>query len=137
MADQTVTDANVLISSSVLAVKRCIAGAAVERGEPIYLDSADNYEGKPADASAAATAVVAGIALNQGGDQQPIDYVEEDPDFNPGFSCTEGEIYVLSATTGRICLKSDLGGTDYVSILGVGKANGKMYLRIINSGAQN
>lgn len=133
MSDISVTDANVL-ASSVAQVQRAIAGAAVERGQPIYLDSADGYSAKPADADAATTAVAVGIALNQADDGQPVDYVVEDPSFTPGGTTVPGTIYCVSTNAGGIAPWADLASGDFVTVLGVGLASNKLALKINVSG---
>jgi hypothetical protein len=134
MANQSITAANVAASASAV-IRRATAGGALTRGQPAYLDATDGNSGKAGDADAAASAQIVGIVLQDVADGQPFNYVVEDPDFDPGFSATAGEIYVLSATAGGICLVSDLGAGDYVTVLMIGKANGNVVLRIINSGA--
>lgn len=134
MADQSITAANVLASASAL-LRRALAGAALTRGQPLYLDAADNYEAKPGDADAEASSIIAGIALQDVAAGQPVDYAIEDDDFDPGFAATEGVVYYLSTTAGGVCLRSDVATGDFVSVLMIGKANGNVVLRIINSGA--
>lgn len=133
MSDITVTDASVLASSSAV-IQRAIAGAAIERGQPIYLDASDNYEAKPADADAAASAAAVGIALNQADAGQPVEYVTEDPGFTPGGTTVPGTIYVVSTGAGGIAPWADLGSGDFVTVLGVGLASNKLHLKIIPSG---
>lgn len=134
MADQSITAANVLASTSAL-IRRGFAGAALTRGQPVYLDSAASYVGKLADADAEATAEVVGIALQDVASGQPFDYAVEDPDFTPGFTATVGVHYYLSTTAGGICLRSDVGTGDYVSALMIATSTTKVNLKIHNSGA--
>lgn len=134
MGNQSVTAANVL-QSAAARLARVILGAAGARGQPVYLDPSDSNSAKLCDADAEASAEIFGILLNTGDDGQLADVVLEDPDFNPGFTCVLGEIYVLSTTAGAICLKSDLATGDYVTVVGVGNANGRLNYKPIISGA--
>lgn len=133
MADLTVTAANVVAGANARIVPGT-AGATITAGQLVYLDATDN-KFKLADADAAASAVLAGIALNGGANNQPID-VQFGGRINPGATVVVGTIYVASSTAGGIAPVSDLGASDYVSIIGVGVTAALIELQIHNSGVQ-
>lgn len=135
MADATVTAANVQPTSSTVAVQRTF-GATVTAGQTVYEDATDNRHCKLADADdTAATAAAIGIALNGGSDGQPGNIATEG-ELDPGFTATEGVLYVVSATAGGIAPIADLVTGDYVTILGVGNSDGNIDLSVFASGSQ-
>jgi hypothetical protein len=110
-----------------------IAGATITAGMPVYADGADTFQLKPAQADAAATAKVAGMALNSADDEQPIIF-QTDGVFKPGATVVIGETYALSAANpGKIAPYGDLVSTNRVTILGVGISTSEILLGIINS----
>lgn len=134
MADISVTATSVLKGTNAK-TGRGIAGATVTAGQPIYRDSSDNNELKPADANASdATATVIGIALHGSSDGQPLEYITEG---NLTFNAvlTSGTVYVASATAGGIAPVADLTTGWRTTILGVGTSTTNMYLSIFPSGA--
>lgn len=134
MADSVITAADVLASVSGL---QGTAGATITQGQVLYKDSSDSNKLKLADADSltAAAKVVEGIALNAASVGQPLSYVKTDANFDPGFTATEGEIYVLSGTAGAIAPEADLASGDAVVILGVGLSTGNIKLNVNNTGA--
>lgn len=132
MADLSVTAANVAKQSGTSVTGT--AGATITAGQVVYLDAADGKY-KLADASAATTDGVVGIALNGGADGQPLT-IQTSGIIDPGATATEGVVYCLSATAGGIAPVGDLVTNDYVTVLGVGNAGGNIVLSILASGAQ-
>jgi hypothetical protein len=97
------------------------AGGTVVRGNPLYRDVADGSQLKAADADAAASAVFAGFALNDAGDNQPVEYGYGDGTLTiGGTGVTIGQVYVISTTAGGIAPYSDLASGDFPTYLGVG-----------------
>ncbi|RMG90115.1 MAG: hypothetical protein D6706_20155 [Chloroflexi bacterium] len=134
MADLVITAANVLASSSA-SVASGIAGATITAGQPLYKDSADAYALKPAQADAATTDEVVGVALHGAADGQPIQYVVSDSALNLGATLVAGQVYVLSAASaGGVAPISDLTSGNYVSVLGVATTTSTLKLHVINSG---
>lgn len=134
MADLTITAANVLRTSGVIA--EGTAGATLTAGQPIYKDTSDNDEMKESDCTTSATtAVVEGITLNGASDGQPVAYLKAGGVMNLGATLTVGEIYVLS-TSGNISPEGDLTTADYVTIIGVATTAALITLTLDASGVQ-
>lgn len=136
MSDVATTAANVLASDQNDGIFRGVAGAAIAAGDVIARDTGNNNVIILADANGSAVAkVVAGVAVNSApGAGQPVDYVNEDPNFNPGGTIVEGKPYVLSATPGKMCPADDLAAGMALTVLGAGKANNKLNLKLIPGG---
>lgn len=134
MADATVTAASVATTSTTL-TRAVQWGGTITAGMAVYEDSSDNNDAKAADCTtSAATAACKGIALNGGADGQPGD-IAVGGELDPGFTATEGVIYVLSEA-GAICPSADLLTDDYVTIIGVGNASGNIDLIMKATGSQ-
>ena len=133
MVDLSVTAANVLASTGSGQVPGTY-GATVTAGKVVYQNtSTDDYDLADCTTSAA-TATVAGIALNGGADGQPASILTRGP-VDIGATVTVGTVYVLSES-GGICPAADLATDDYVSIIGVGTAADTIEVNILNSGVQ-
>lgn len=103
MADLTVTAANVRDASPVGVGKKInlLAAVAITAGQAVYLDTSGTAS--LADASAAGTAVVIGIALEGAAIGQPVPILVEG--FVTGFTLTSvayGTILSLSDTAGAV-----------------------------------
>lgn len=136
MADVTVTAAEVLPKTGVNATQTSEVtwGGTITAGLAVYRDTADNNDCKAADCLAAASAVVAGIAMNGGGDGQP-GQIAVSGNIDPGFTVAVGETYVLSEA-GAITPITDLATDDYVAIIGHGIDATTLRLNIQNLGVQ-
>lgn len=130
MADVTITTSAVRSSDLTEALKkRAISGYAFSAGQPLFQDPDTGKLGPCGTNDTDAANTLKGIALcSCPGANQPAFYVTDDALFEPGFTPVEGEVYVVSATPGRICPIGDLGPDDRVNIVGVGKAAGKFRL---------
>lgn len=118
MADISITAASVIKTASTLE-REGIAGGTITAGMPLYIDSADANALKPAQADAATTDDVAGIALHGASDGQPIKFAVGG-DLTLNAVLTAGTVYVLSANAaGGVAPWADLGSGDYVTIVGV------------------
>lgn len=129
MANVSITASAVKTSSSSSNLKVAgISGAAFTAGQPLY--QAVNGKLAPCGNNAVAPAnTLKGIALDScPGADQPCFYCPADANFEPGFTPTEGETYVVSSDVGAICPLSDLGSADTVNYVGTGKASGKLDL---------
>ena len=134
MADVTVVAAEVLPDSGTAVVYGTLGGT-VTAGQLVYLDTSTNTY-KLADAnSSAATATVAGIAMNGGVTGQPVAIAPNNCTLDPGFTVTVGTVYVCSATPGGIAPAADLTSGWRASIVGVGITASQLALRIYNSSA--
>jgi hypothetical protein len=132
MADVTVTATNVVKASDTVLLDG-ILGGTVTAGQTVYLDtSTGTYKLADANASAA-TAVVAGIAMNGGGSGQTV-RVAVGGTLNPGFTVGVGTPYFQSATAGGICPAADLASGMYTTVIGVGLTASSLKLIISNSG---
>ena len=118
MADVTWTPASTKVTSST-AVEHGVAGATIAPMDVVYLDASDG-EYKLADASAAATAVVRGIALHTSLDGQPLAIATGG---NLTMAITNStvdpsQLCVLSATAGKITTVGDLVAGNFTTIIG-------------------
>lgn len=122
MANLTITAASVVASTDALNTRTAegIAGEAIDAGEVVYIDSTDSYKLKLASAQNATEAEFVGIALNSAGLNQPVEYATQDLALAIGATVAVGEVYVVSATSGKIAPNADLIGADFVTIIGVG-----------------
>jgi len=129
MADLVITAANVAAAAGAK-LEYVTAGGTITAGMPVYKASDGDYEA--ADASALATSKVAGIALNNASDGQPLTIIGEG-DLNPGAVVAVGTIYVLSATAGGIAPDADILSTEFISIVGVADTTSNIKVKISNS----
>lgn len=137
MADKSVTAANVVASANAKTA-RGIAGETIAAGQVLYKLTTDQRL-YLADANAsAATADAVGIALHGASAGQPVEYVEEDPDFTPGFTLSlsvaaDSGVYVLSGTGGGIAPMDDLAANWFPVVLMVAKSATKANMKIVKS----
>lgn len=135
MSDLSVTAANVArvtSGSNQTQVKTGTAGGTITAGQVLYANTSGNLVAAQADA--ASTDEVAGIALHGASSGQPIAYAIGG-DLNPGATVVVGMVYALSAAAaGGIAPYADLTSGQYVSFLGVGITASNLRLGIINSG---
>lgn len=138
LTNQAPTPASVLSSTSNTGIKRIYvaAGVTVAPGDVIAKDS--TKLAILADANGDAYAKVpAGAALNGGGPGQPVDYVEEDPNFIPGFAVVAGIPYFLSTTPGKMgvmVVAADLAAGMVGVFLGIGKTTTTLNFKIVSGG---
>jgi len=120
-ADVAVTATSVTWVSGVRYITG-IAGATITAGQVVYLDTSVNTY-KLAKADAAATAVVAGIALDNTVSGRPMLIAPPGAVITPGGTNTAGTIFVLAAdTAGAWCAWADITIGQYVNILFSGTA---------------
>jgi hypothetical protein len=118
MADITVTAANVAPGTGAVVVTGTF-GETVTAGQAVYLKSSDS-EWYLANADAATTDDVVGIALNGGANGQPGS-VQTRGQITIGGTVAIGTVYVLSAAAaGGIAPVADLAATNLVTVVGVG-----------------
>jgi hypothetical protein len=130
MADLTITAANVTAGALATTVTGT-AGATITAGQLVYLDtSANTY--KLADANAAASSVVAGVALHGAASGQPLT-IQTSGTISIGATVAVGATYSISETAGGIAAIADLGTGTYISIVGVGATTSTIKLGILNS----
>lgn len=130
MADISVT-ASAVQKTSTTTVRKGVAGGTVTAGQPIYKDSTDNNDLKPAQADTAAKSKAIGVALHGASDGQPLEYATRgDVTFNAVL--TVGQVYVVSdAAAGGIAPVADLASGDYPTLLGVATTTTNLKLGIL------
>lgn len=133
MANLTQTAANVGLTDDGLATTLLtgLAGEALTQGQPVYLNG--SYYKCDADAGQP-NAVAKGIVLTPGATGETVVIAPTGTTIDVGATLTVGETYVVSATAGAIAPIGDLTTGDYVTILGVAKAAGKLVLDINATG---
>lgn len=130
MADLTIS--TVKVASDRSRTSTVQAGATIAIGELVYLNTAtQKYE--LADASAASTANVAGMAITPAAADEYFLFVASQ-DIELGAILTAGSFYYLSATAGKICPHADLVSTNVVSQLGYAESTSQMGINITNTG---
>ena len=132
MADLSITAANVGVSGSTAKVRIVQVGEAVEQGEAGYLDTVTSKY-KLADASAEATAVVAGVFLTPAS-ADGYAVMATSGGIDLGVTLTVAATLVLSDTAGKIMPIADLTAGEYSSTLGICTAADTLELKIDNSG---
>lgn len=131
-ADYTVTTASVVCSDEAV-IRRKFAAVTITTGKAVAVKvdgTLDLYDAN----GATPLNVFKGIALNTGGAGQPVDYVESDPEFTPGFTIAAGAIVIGSATAGGLAPAADLATGWYLTIIGVGIGSNKIDLNPFPSG---
>ena len=133
MADLTITAASVLPGSNAKK-KTGTAGASITAGQTVYLDSSDNkYKLFDADSATAAARELAGIALNNAANGQPLT-VQYEGDITIGATVVAGVTYVGSDTAGGIMPTADVETGDYVTVIGIGISTTQIRMKLIASG---
>lgn len=134
MADLTITASQVLKGANAT-TENLIAGEAITAGQVVYKSTSTNKALK-ADASAAATAVAYGIALNDANaDGAPVTVQTGGTiTLGAGAAPAAGAVYVVSATAGGIAPEGDILSTEFVTVLGIGDGSSGMKMGILVQG---
>jgi hypothetical protein len=140
MADLTISGTPL---ASVKAKKRKgTAGATITHGQTLYEDTSDlDSNGTPklkladADSTTAAVRKCAGTALHGAVSGEPIQYVEEDPEYTPGGTLVVGTSYYLSDTPGGIMPVADLEIGDYPTFLFVAYSTTQANMKMVQGTA--
>lgn len=127
MADLTIVADDVLVSGPALITG--IAGEAITPGDLVYVKAADSKLYK-AHSGTAAAADADGVAVNSAAIGQPITYTPSG-NLTTGGDVVVGQVYVVSATAGKICPDTDLEGGDYVTVVGIGKTTSLVQLLFV------
>ena len=136
MADVSFTAASFIAGSGAV-TEYGTAGEAVARGNAVYLKASDQEYYK-ADCTSADSDAVAGFALNDAGNGQPIKILSEGNVTcdNLSLSITGNNcVYVLSEA-GAICPVGDLAADDYVTVVGAATSATNLKVKIVVTGAQ-
>jgi len=137
MAELTITAASVL-SSTPSYWRDVTAGATVTRGQPVYKDTADSDEYKPAINTASASAAAEGIALNDADDGQPLKITTAGDTITIGATVDpEAGSYVVASTAGKIELVTDLASTEYITYIGEATSTTQIKLTFNATGVQH
>ncbi len=133
MADLSITTGNLQIASSRSRPQTVQAGSSIAIGKLVYLDSTSGkYE--LANADAAATATVAGIAVT-GASADGYFSMLQTTSLVLGATIVAGTPYYLSsANAGGIAPFADLGSGDTVTLLGFASTTSVLDLNIQSTG---
>lgn len=132
MADISVTAGNVAASTGAV-IATGTWGETITAGQAVYLKAADGRWWK-AQANAATTDEVAGIALNGGAAGQPGS-IQTRGVITIGATVVVGTVYVLSAAAaGGIAPEADLTTGNYVTIIGVATTAGAITMNLLTTG---
>lgn len=135
MADISVTAANVRPYSGAT-TKQVTAGGTVTAGDLVYKDLTDSNEYKRCANTALASTVVAGIALTNAGDGEPL-IIQTAGYVNPGGTVVVGASYVVATNAGKIApIGDNTSATDYVGAFGWGITSSKILIAITITGVQ-
>lgn len=133
MADLSITASSITPGSDSVGENGYL-GETITAGQPVYKDSADGLWKKADNNSAtAAVRLPGGIALNGGGNGQPV-RVHKSGDLNVGSILTPGVAYYLSDTAGGICPYADLTTGEYPCFIGIAKSASVLKVNITPSG---
>ena len=132
MADLVIVEASIAAAADATIIQGT-SGATVLQGQPVYLDSSNQYVLADTDLSAAA-AVVAGISLNSTTSGQPIDLIAGGTLTVGGSGVAVGTVYVLSGAAGKIAPAVDLANGDFTTVLGIGLTSSTVKIGIIVGG---
>ena len=98
-----------------------IAGDTITPGMPLYKDTTDNNDLKPADADVLASSIFAGFALNSAVHGQPVEFGYGEGTLTVGGTgVSVGATYVVSTGAGGIAPEADLSTGDFMTFLGFG-----------------
>ena len=132
MADLVIVEASIAAAADATIIQGT-SGATVLQGQPVYLNSSNQYVLADTDLSAAA-AVVAGISLNSTTSGQPIDLIAGGTLTVGGSGVAVGTVYVLSGAAGKIAPAVDLANGDFTTVLGIGLTSSTVKIGIIVGG---
>jgi len=134
MANLSITVSQVQAAASAATFGSLIAGEEIDPGETVYKKAADK-KGWLGGAATEAEADVVGIAVCHAYAGQKVVYQKTgNVNLGAGASVAQGQVYVASATSGKIAVESDLGSGEYVTVLGVGNDADEIELDINASG---
>ena len=129
MADYTIS--SIEVASSRSRATNVQAKVSISAGEAVYLDSATGkYD--LADASAASTATVAGLAVTDAAIDGYFLYVSAE-EVDLGAILTAGDFVYLSATAGKLCPFADLVSTNVVTQIGHATTTSNLKINLINT----
>lgn len=129
----TITAASVVPGSNRQTVTG-FAGETITAGMAVYKAAATGLWMKSdADSATVEAHRVDGIALTGSSLNQPI-VVQTSGDITIGATMAVGTIYCLDVTAGGICPSTDVGSTEFQSVIGIARTAAILQLGINNSG---
>jgi len=111
-----------------------VAGGTIAKHDIVYIDATDANSVKPADASAAATAVAYGMALHAASDGEYVLVATNGATVTVGGGLTANTRYVVGGDAGKIEAQSGLSGGEYICELGFANSTTELYIDIYYSG---
>lgn len=135
MADYTITAGNVI--TALTGKKSGTAGEAIAAGQLLYVKAADGllYLAQ-SDGTAAAEAVVVGMALNSAATGQPVFYQASGAITVGAVFAAAGKVLILSEEAGKLCDAADATTGDYLTIVGYSTSTVAMVLDITATGLE-
>ncbi len=128
MADVVVVAANVALDPAISSdTGDLIAGEAITQGQPVRISAADSKAYRAQSTTTVDDAAAVGIALNSASTGQPVRYATYGT-MDLGVTLTDGAVYVVSETIGGIAPVADLTTGNFLTLLGVGKSDGKLQM---------
>lgn len=135
MAAISITAANVLASAAATIRREYAFGATVTAGQLVYLNSSNQWALVDQDGNlGTGLNDLRGIALNNGGINQPAAVCTADPDFTPGGTVSNGLVVYGFTTAGAITFADIPTTAAYPVVVGLAKSATKMVLNIFASG---
>lgn len=136
MANLSITSSAVLQSASASLQAPFVAAQATTAGRPVFLNASNQWELATAvdGTHGAAIGALVGISANEAEIGQPLTVCTEDESFISGGTMVAGTVYVVSATTGRICPITDLAGGNYRITLGRAIDTTTLNLKVVQTG---
>lgn len=133
MADLSITLADVVPGSNAQYIDAVAAtGVTIDAGDVFYRDASDSYKAKLSDANLSeAAASAAAIAVNKALPGQPVRGVFAG-DLDLGSILTQGLVYIVSGTAGKICPSADLASGWYPTVLGVATDGNTLKVGIVH-----
>lgn len=132
MADLSITDTNVVPTSTTEPIETGIAGASLSAGDMVYKNSSNVYVKAQADVLADIGAV--GMAMNTVASGQPVAVAKGRITIGTGF--TVGMQVNLSANAGKLAPVADIG-TNYVVACGCIVSTTDVFIFIKNFATQH
>ena len=133
MADLVLTAANIVAGANA-DIEHGKLGATIIAGQLIYKDpTTSKFLLSDSNSGTAAAKAVYGMALNGGGDNQPV-AVLKSGDVTMGAVLTAGAAYYLSETPGGIQPVADLASGETVVQIGLAKSTSVLSFRVHSPG---
>ena len=132
MADATVVEATVGMTTVAPGTQRVTAGEPIDEGQPVYLKAADGKYWQAANTDAAMSDVK-GVSLTPAiADEKFV--MARTGDYECGFATVSGQMYCVSAVS-KISPISDHTSADWLGVIGWGlPGTNVMHLNLVTTG---